>query len=261
MSGVTILQAEIRKYITTPFFWILNGIGMGLLLLYSFLLFGANQVGLLYVTAFDYLVGSVNLYVTNVLPFLFSLFAAYICATEIQWRTIMFPFFDGIPIRVWAAAKATLAAISLLIFIGLYMMVATALSGFLFSWSGIRLENVALSPGSALLRVVGGAIWIGLILYPFGLLAQVLAILSRNPFIGGIGGALMFLAILILQNSAYNPFRPCFAVAQQIAQVGVLLNPAFFSLALQAVLLNLVMIAVGLGALFFVIGKRDVILE
>lgn len=261
MNGIPILQAEIRKYITTPFFRILNGIGVGLLLLYSFLLFGAHQVGLLYVTAFDYLVGSMNLYVTNVLPFLFPLFAAYICATEIQWRTIMFPFFDGIPMRVWAAAKAFLAAISLLIFIGLYMLAAAALSGFLFSWSGIRLENVALSPEIALLRVAAGAIWMGLILYPFGLLAQILAILSRNPFIGGIGSALLFLATLILQNSAYNPFRPCFAVAQQTVQIGALLNPAFLSLVLRALLFNGIMIAAGLVALFFVAEKRDIVLE
>ncbi len=261
MSGMFILYAEIRKYITTPLFRILNGIGLGLLLLYSFLLLGAHQVGLWYMTAFDYWVGSMNLYVTNVLPFLFPLFAAYTCVSEIQWRTLMFPCFDGIPRRAWISAKAALAGISLLIFTGLYMVVAIMLGGSLFPLREIYLENLSLSPGEAMLRVAAGAFWIGFILYPFGLLAQMLAILSRNFLVGGIGGALTFLAILILQSSAYNPFRPCFAVAQQIVQVGDLLTPAFLALATRALLMNLLLVVGLLLALVSVFEKKDIVLE
>ncbi|MFN3763076.1 MAG: hypothetical protein ACK4WK_07745, partial [Anaerolineae bacterium] len=88
-----------------------------------------------------------NLYVTNVLPFLFPLFAAYICASEIQWRTVMFLCFDGIPRRTWISVKAAMAGIALVLFIGLYMIVAIMLGGLLFSWREIYLESFPLSPG------------------------------------------------------------------------------------------------------------------
>lgn len=255
------IRAEIRKYVTTPLFWILNAIGIVLLLIQSVFLFAAHQVGLLSLTAFDYLVGSMNLYLTYLLPFLFPLFAAYTYVSELQWRTLMFPFFDGVPRRAWLAGKAVLIGVSLLIFIGLYLLLALGIGGSLFSFDEIYLENHRLSPGEAILRVATGALWMSFILYPFGLLALLLSVLMRNLLVGGLGGGLAFFVGLVFQQSPHNPLRPLFTVAQQLVGIGELTTPGFLSVLSHAALLNLSLIVFLAAALYFAFGRGDIVLE
>ncbi|MGQ9804374.1 MAG: hypothetical protein ACUVSH_11175, partial [Anaerolineae bacterium] len=255
------IHAEIRKYVTTPLFWILNAIGIVLLLIQSVVLFAAHQVGLLSLTVFDYLVGTVNLYFTSLLPFLFSFFAAYTYVSELQWRTLMFPFFDGIPRRAWLAGKAVLIGVSLLIFTGLYLLLALGIGGGLFPFDEIYLENHRLLPGEAILRVATGTLWISFILYPFGLLALLLSILTRNLLVGGLGGSLAFFASMIFQQSPYNPLRLLFAVAQQLVRIGELATPGFLNGVGQATALNLGLIIFLAAALYFAFDKGDIVLE
>lgn len=126
------LRVEIRKYIAAPLFWMLNAIGVVLLAFQSFILFGAHQVGLHNLTAFDYLLGSMNFYLTYLLPFLYPLFVAYTYTSELQWRTLMFPIFDGVPRWKFAAGKAALAGVTVLVFtvFPLLLEIAIARVGF-----------------------------------------------------------------------------------------------------------------------------------
>lgn len=255
------IRAEIRKYVTTPLFWILNAIGMILLLVQSVILFAAHQVGLLSLTAFDYLVGSMNLYLTYLFPFLFSLFAAYTYVSELQWRTLMYPFFDGLPRRTWLTGKVILIGVSLLIFTGLYLLLALGIGGGLFPFDEVYLENHRLSPGEAILRVAAGTLWMSFILYPFGLLAFLLSIRARNLLVGGLGGGLAFFAGLVFQQSPYNPLRPLFTVAQQLVTIGELATPEFLRVLGQATALNFGLLVFLAMALYFAFSRGDVVLE
>lgn len=252
------LYVEIRKYITTPLFWILNAIGVALLAIQSFVLFGADQVGLLPLTALDYLLASMNFYITYLLPFLYLLFVAYMYTSEIQWRTLMFPFFDGIPRWKFIAGKIALASVALFIFIGFYLLLAIIVARAIFPFGEIYLENRLLSPGETVMRVLGGTFWMGFVLCTFGMLAILLAVLSRHLLVSGLGAALSFYALLILQNSPSNPFAPLFAVARQVVQVADLSTPAFLTLLLRASLLNLGLMGIFLFAILILFERKDI---
>ncbi len=255
------IRAEIRKYITTPLFWILNGIGIALLLIQSVIFFAAHQVGLLSLTAFDYLLGVLNFYLTYLLPFLFPLFAAYTYVSELQWRTLMFPFFDGTSRRAWLAGKAILIGICLLLFTGSYLLLAIIIAGSLFPFDEIYLENLRLSPGAALLRTAMGTLWMDFILYPFGLFALLLSIFSRNLLVGGLGSGLAFFAGLMFQQSPSNPFRPLFTVAQQLVRLRQLTDASFLYTLGQATVLNISLVVLLAVALSFAFQKVDIVLE
>lgn len=255
------LYNEIRKYMTIPLFWILNAIGVVLLVIQSFILFGAHQVGLFTVTAFDYLLGSMNFYLVYLLPFLYPLFAAYTYTSELQWRTLMFPFFDGVPRWKFAAGKVALAGAAVLVFTGLYLLLASGIARAFFSFEDIYLESRLLSPGEVMMRVFAGTLWMGFVLYPFGLLAILLAILARHLLVGGLGAGLAFFVIMLFQQSPSNPFASLFAVAQQVVQVADLSAPSFLTLLARASLLNLGFIGVLLFLILRFFERRDVVLE
>lgn len=83
------MWAETRKYLRTRLFAALNALAFVLLLVYSLLIIGAERVGLMEVTYFDYLIGALNTYMVSILPFSLCLFAAYTVVSEYQWRTII----------------------------------------------------------------------------------------------------------------------------------------------------------------------------
>lgn len=252
---------EMRKYIRTRLFWALNLTGAFFLCVYSFFMIGAHQVGLMYVTGFDYLVGSMNFYLTNLLPFLFCLFAAYTVTSEFQWHTWMIPVFDGVARPVVIFSKSALLAVAILIFTGLYLLLSLLIASSFFSFQDILLESRLVSPAQSVGRIILGGFWFSFVLYPFGLLAMWLAIRSRNLLVSGLGAGLTFFALLLSQSSPRNPFAALLRVAQNLVQNAYPNTPDFLKLLLNATLINIASIIVLVLMSWWTFTRSDIVLE
>jgi len=255
------IRAELKKYFQTWVFWALNGVGLGLLVIYSLLIVGMDRVGLQHVTAFDYLIGSVNTYVTSLLPLLTCLFAAYAFASEYQWRTMMIPLVEGRSRSAILWGKVVLCALTTLTFTLVYLIVAVGFAFGLFSSQDMLLENRVISPIEAVLRIVSGAAWIALITFVFGLMAMVLATRFRHPLLASTGSFLLFLVFLMTADVRHNPFAPVLQAPRLLAQSANLTDPAFGLLVFQGMGIWVAAAGTVLGVLFALFHRQDIVFE
>lgn len=255
------IRAELTKYFLTRLFWILNAVGLGLLVAYSLLVAGMDRVGLQQASALDYLIGSVNTYVTSLLPVLTSLFAAYTCSSEYQWRTMMIPLVEGEPRKAILGAKVILCALTTITFTSVYLVFSVGFAFGLFSSQDMRLESHLISPIEAVLRVAAGAGWIALVIFVFGLIAMVLALRFRHPLVASVGSILLFFLFMMTSDLRRNPFAPLIQVPRLLVQSANLTDSAFGLLAVQGLGIWLSATCVMLGVLFFVFDRQDIVFE
>ncbi|MDW8325356.1 MAG: ABC transporter permease [Anaerolineales bacterium] len=255
------IRAELKKYFQTRLFWVLNAVGLGLLVIYSLLVTGMERVGLQQVTAFDYLIGSVNIYVTSLLPVLVCLFAAYAFASEYQWRTLMIPLVEGRSRSAVLWGKAALCALTTLAFAAIYLIFALGFAFGLFSAQDMLLENRVISPLEAVLRIATATAWIALITFVFGLAAMVLAARFRHPLLASAGSLLLFFIFLMTADVRRNPFAPLLQVPRLLVQSANLSDPAFGLTVLQGVGVWVAVTGVILGVFFIVFHRQDIVFE
>lgn len=254
------ISAEIKIYFNTRLFWVLNALSLGMLLAYSLLMVGMDRVGLMPMTAFDYLINANNTYVTTLFPLLVVLFSAYTFSTEYRYRTLMIPLFEGVTRGHIVLGKVVLCAISTLTFALVYFVGSVGLAFGLFSSQDMFLESRALSALEVICRMGSSMLWTGLVVFLFGLLALFLAVQFRNVLIATVGAFLAFLGLLFTTNTHHNPFAPMLQVATLLTQTADLtavihgpLVPGF------SIWLAIVMVV--FGGLWWSFHRQDIVLE
>ncbi len=254
------IRAALKTYLSWRGFWALNLIGLGLLVLYSLVLVGMDRVGWMPVSGLDYLVGSLNVYLTNLLPLLVCLFAAQAFASEYQWRTLMIPLFEGVPRWRIALSKVVLSAVATVVFVAVYLVAAAGLAFLLFSFKGVMLESRVISAGEALFRLAVAGGWLTLVICLFGWLALALVVQLRQPLLAGIGAFLVFIAILETQGPR-SPFAPWFQVAQTLVKAPDLANSDVARLVARGGAIWLAAAALIIGWLLCLFNRRDITLD
>ena len=251
------MWAETRKYLKTRLFAALNALALVLLLVYSLLIIGAERVGLMEVTYFDYLIGALNTYMVTILPFSLCLFGAYTVVSEYQWRTIVWIAFDGLSRLRWISQKALLCVLIDIVLPFAYVMPALLIARFAFPFASVLVEHRFLGPSEALLRLFAACLWVAIMLLPFALLALVLAVITRSTLVSGMGSAMVYYIALIVQNTGWNPLRPLFQVARDLVQSANLQTPDFWASVVQASILIVLLIGVGMVGLIVLFTRSD----
>jgi len=254
------ISAEIKIYFNTRLFWVLNAFSLGILLLYSLLMVGMDRVGLMPMTAFDYLINANNTYVTTLCPLLVILFSAYTFSNEYRYRTLMIPLFEGIPRKSIVLGKVVLCAISTLTFVLVYFVGSVGLAFGLFSAQDMFLENRALSALEVICRMGSAMLWTGLVVFLFGLLALFLAVQFRNVLVATVGAFLAFLGLLLTANTRHNPFAPMLQVAALLTQTADLTAVVHGPLA-PGFGVWLATVVIIIGGLWVSFHRRDIVLE
>jgi len=254
------ISAQLKIYFNTRLFWVLNALSLGMLLLYSLLMVGMDRVGLMPMTAFDYLINANNTYVTTLFPLLVVLFSAYTFSAEYRYRTLMIPLFEGVPRKSIVLGKVVLCAISTLTFVLVYFVGSVGLGFGLFSSQDMFLENRVLSALEVICRMGGAMLWTALLVFLFGLLALFLVVQFRNVLIATIGAFLAFLGLLFTTNTRHNPFAPMLQVATLLIQsadlTAVIHGPLVpgFSIWLATVVIVI-------GGLWVSFHRRDIVFD
>lgn len=255
------IQVELKKYFNTRLFWVLNAVGLVILVIYSLFLAGMDRVGLMPITAFDYLIATSNLYVTNLMPLLVCLFMAYAFASEYQWRTMMIPLLEGRSRLSILWGKVVLCVLTTLTFILAYLGVAVGIAFGLFTSQDMLLESRLISPAEAILRVAAGSFWVALITVEFGLLAMVLVARFRHPVLGTIGSFLAFMVFLMTADARHNPLVPLIQVPRLLVQSANLSSATLASPLLLGIGLWLVTTGAVLGLFIAVFIRQDIAFE
>jgi len=254
------ISAEIKIYFNTRLFWVLNALSLGMLLLYSLLMVGMDRVGLMPMTAFDYLINANNTYVTTLFPLLVVLFSAYTFSNEYRYRTLMIPLFEGVQRRYIVLGKVVLCALSTLTFVLVYFVGSVGLAFGLFSAQDMFLENRALSALEVICRMGSAMLWTALVVFLFGLFALFLAVQFRNVLVATVGAFLAFLGLLFTASARHNPFTPMLQIATLLTQTADLaavihgpLVPGFS--------IWLATVAIVIGGLWLSFHRQDIVFE
>jgi ABC-type transport system involved in multi-copper enzyme maturation permease subunit len=255
------IRAEIKKYFYTRLFWVLNFLGLGLLTAYSLTMAGLARVGLMPITAFEYLIGANNTYVMGLLPLLLFLFSAHAFASEYRWRTLMIPVVADVRRSTIVWNKIALCALTVLSFVIIYLVGSMAFAFALFPAQDMLLEGHQISTGEAIARMTAAMLWTSLILLLFGILTMLLVSALRNTVVAAAGTFLMFLGLTMLVDAKYNPLAPLLQVARAIVQTADLTSAEFALLLLKGTgswLLTFIVIVVVFIQIF---RRQDIILE
>lgn len=255
------IQVELKKYFNTRLFWILNAVGLVILVIYSLFLAGMDRVGLMPITAFDYLIATSNLYVTNLMPLLVCLFMAYAFSSEYEWRTMMIPILDGRSRLSILRGKVALCVLVTLTFIIVYLGVAIGIAFGLFTSQDMLLESRLISPVEGVLRVAAGSFWVALITVDFGLLAMVLVARFRHPVLGTIGSFLAFMVFLMTADVRQNPLAPLVQIPRLLTQTANLSGATLAAPLLLGALLWLIITGAILGLFIAVFIHQDIAFE
>ncbi len=229
-------RAEMRKYILTRMFFYIMAISLLILGVYTLLLAGAVHVGLTQASYFDYIIGALNLYSTVILPFISCVVAAYLVLSEYQWRTLIWMAFDRVPRSRWIVAKVEVLVLSVLVWLTVYFVVTVVLALFLFHPEEVFIEYRALSVGEAVLRSGLGGVWIALIIVPFGCVAILMSLLTRNMVVSGLVGAFSYYLLLMSQNMGDHPLMVLFRVARGVVRSADVLTGPFLMAVAQGLL-------------------------
>jgi hypothetical protein len=255
------IRAEIKKYFHSRLFWILNLLGLGLLTAYSLSLAGLARVGLMPITAFEYLIGANNTYVMVLLPLLLFLFSAHAFASEYRWRTMMIPIVAGVSRSTIVWTKIALCALTVLSFVIIYLVGSMAFAFTLFPAQDMLLEGHQISTGEAIARMTAAMLWISLILLLFGILTMLLVSALRNVVLAATGAFLTFLGLTMSVDAKYNPFAPLLRVARAIVQTADLTSSEFTLQLLKGTGIWLLTFTVIVVVFVQVFRRQDIVLE
>jgi len=255
------IRAEMTKYFRTRLFWVLNGLGLALLTAYSLAMAGMARVGLMPVTAFEYLIAANNTYVMLLLPLLVLLFSAHVFASEYRWRTMMIPIVAGMRRATIVWNKVTLCGLTTLCFVGVYLVGSMGFAFTLFPAQDMRLEGHTLSIGEVIGRMVAAMGWTTLIIFLFGLLTMVLVAALRNTVLAAVGSFLAFIGLMMSSGAKYNPFAPLLRVTNAFVQVADLTTPDIGLLLLKGSGVWLVAFTVIIVVLLESFRRQDIVLE
>ena len=255
------IRAELKKYFKTRLFWILNGIGLLVLLLFSLLLLGMSQVGLSQITSYDYLLGATNFYITNFLPLLVCVFMAYAFASEYQWRTMMIPLLEGQSRLSILRGKLVLCLLTVFTFVGVALLVFIAIAFSFFPWNDTLLENRIISPLEAILRISGACLWLAILLAIFGILSMLLVARFRHQILGVMGSFITFMLFVVTAEVHNNPLSPLFRVPRLMVQSANLSMAVLGVPLTQGIFLLVLLGGSMIGLLVFVFTRQDITFE
>lgn len=138
-----------------------------------------------------------------------------------------------------------------------YVIAALLVARLAFPFVPVLLENRFIEPPEALLRLFVAGFWVAVILFPFGLLALVLAVITRSTLVSGMGSALVYYIALIVQNTDWNPLAPLFRVARDLVRTADLQTPDFGASVVQAGILVGVLTVAGVVCLVVLFNRSD----
>jgi len=255
------IRAEIKKYFKTRLFWILNVLGIGLLIIYSLLMAGMDRVGLMSITSFEYLIGANNTFVTTLFPLLVCLFSAYVLDSEYRWRTMMMPIMEGVVRSAILRGKVILCLLATLTFALVYLVGSVGVAFGLFSSQDMLLENRVISYLEATGRITAAIVWTALIVFLFGLLAMLLVAEFHNLTLAAVGSFLGFLGFMFTSGVKYNPFGSLLQVANLLLHSAHLINLNFGLILLKGLGVWLITGGAILGLFLTVFHHQDIVLE
>ncbi|MDH5506283.1 MAG: ABC transporter permease [Anaerolineae bacterium] len=255
------LRSEVNKYFHTRVFWSLIGISVLLLVLYSFLLAGMNQVGLSNYSFLDYLVAATNFYINITFPLMVCLFAAYSLGTEYQWRTLLLPLLEGRSRVSVISSKIGLTALATAALYIVFQCAAILIAFWLFSSQEIILENRSITYVEAVGRSLFSGGWSAMIIFLFGQIALLLIILYRSQTTAVVGSFMTFIVFILLGNVHQNPFAPLLQVSSTMVQSANLSRVNYMNTLAAGVIQWLILFALIDGLLIYVFRTRDIVLD
>ena len=213
------LRAEWRVFVHNRRFLFIS-LGPLLMVIISALShYVAAQVGLAYVTGYSFLVSSTNLYVVIFLPFLGVAMGSYLFMAEFNWHTIRRPFIEHVSRRRFILIKAIIAGVVLALLMLPYLLFTLLAGKFLFGFGPVLFEDVELSVGQSIIRPIFSYLWIGLIMYIFVIVGQIIILRTKNILISILGGILPFYIFVAFGDSLpLYPIRLLFQIPQHFLE-------------------------------------------